>query len=146
MEVDDIITEKTKKGRGCDSLSVLRTKGRKCTIIFSPARVVELVDTGDLKSPDHCDRVGSNPTPGTRTEPAQFCPKCFPYPKHTKCLHNTQFLDTIKVLSSHKKELCRNSASLHSATMRAVARQLRSAELRTTAAYAPLRSIFPVQK
>jgi hypothetical protein len=24
-----------------------------------------LVDTGDLKSPDHCDRAGSSPAPGT---------------------------------------------------------------------------------
>ena len=29
------------------------------------ARVVELVDTGDLKSPGHCDRAGSSPAPGT---------------------------------------------------------------------------------
>ena len=29
------------------------------------ARVVKLVDTGDLKSPDHCDRAGSSPAPGT---------------------------------------------------------------------------------
>ena len=27
----------------------------------SAARVVKLVDTGDLKSPDHCDRAGSIP-------------------------------------------------------------------------------------
>ena len=30
------------------------------------ARVVKLVDTGDLKSPDHCDRAGSSPAPGTK--------------------------------------------------------------------------------
>ena len=29
------------------------------------ARVVKLVDTGDLESPDHCDRAGSSPAPGT---------------------------------------------------------------------------------
>ena len=29
------------------------------------ARVVELVDTRDLKSLDHCDRAGSSPAPGT---------------------------------------------------------------------------------
>ena len=29
------------------------------------ARVVKLVDTGDLKSPGHCGRAGSNPAPGT---------------------------------------------------------------------------------
>ena len=29
------------------------------------ARVVELVDTVDLKSIDHCDRAGSSPAPGT---------------------------------------------------------------------------------
>ena len=32
------------------------------------ARVVKLVDTGDLKSPDHCDRAGSSPAPGTITK------------------------------------------------------------------------------
>ena len=30
------------------------------------ARVVELVDTQDLKSCDHCDRAGSIPAPGTK--------------------------------------------------------------------------------
>ncbi len=25
----------------------------------------EMVDTGDLKSPGHCDRAGSSPAPGT---------------------------------------------------------------------------------
>ena len=35
----------------------------RCTPLF--ARVVKLVDTGDLKSPDHCDRAGSSPAPGT---------------------------------------------------------------------------------
>ena len=29
--------------------------------------MVKLVDTGDLKSPDHCDRAGSSPAPGTTT-------------------------------------------------------------------------------
>ena len=29
------------------------------------ARVVKLVDTGDLKSPGHCGRAGSSPAPGT---------------------------------------------------------------------------------
>ena len=29
------------------------------------ARVVKLVDTGDLKSPAHCERAGSSPAPGT---------------------------------------------------------------------------------
>ena len=29
------------------------------------ARVVELVDTGDLKSPGHCDCAGSSPASGT---------------------------------------------------------------------------------
>ena len=31
------------------------------------ARVVKLVDTGDLKSPAHCERAGSSPAPGTKT-------------------------------------------------------------------------------
>ena len=30
------------------------------------ARVVKLVDTGDLKSPGHCGRTGSIPVPGTK--------------------------------------------------------------------------------
>ena len=32
---------------------------------FPSARVVKLVDTGDLKSPGHCGRAGSSPAPGT---------------------------------------------------------------------------------
>ena len=36
-------------------------------MVSNYARVVELVDTGDLKSPDHCDRAGSSPAPGTTT-------------------------------------------------------------------------------
>ena len=32
---------------------------------FCFARVVELVDTRDLKSLDHCDRAGSSPASGT---------------------------------------------------------------------------------
>ena len=32
---------------------------------FRYARVVELVDTGDLKSPDLNSRAGSSPAPGT---------------------------------------------------------------------------------
>ena len=39
---------------------MLRARAR-----FTSARVVKLVDTGDLKSPDHCDRAGSSPAPGT---------------------------------------------------------------------------------
>ena len=35
----------------------------RCTPLF--ARVVKLVDTGDLKSPGHCGRAGSSPAPGT---------------------------------------------------------------------------------
>ena len=42
------------------SRGILRAR---CTPIL--ARVVKLVDTGDLKSPDHCDRAGSSPAPGT---------------------------------------------------------------------------------
>ena len=34
-----------------------------CTPLL--ARVVKLVDTGDLKSPGHCGRAGSSPAPGT---------------------------------------------------------------------------------
>ena len=33
------------------------------------ARVVKLVDTGDLKSPGHCGRAGSSPAPGTNLKP-----------------------------------------------------------------------------
>ena len=32
---------------------------------YYPARVVKLVDTGDLKSPDYCSRAGSIPASGT---------------------------------------------------------------------------------
>ncbi len=35
----------------------------RCTSLS--ARVVKLVDTGDLKSPGHCGRAGSSPAPGT---------------------------------------------------------------------------------
>ena len=35
----------------------------RCTPLL--ARVVKLVDTGDLKSPAHCERAGSSPAPGT---------------------------------------------------------------------------------
>jgi hypothetical protein len=34
-------------------------------IEISLARVVELVDTRDLKSRDYCNRAGSSPAPGT---------------------------------------------------------------------------------
>ncbi len=34
-------------------------------MVSENARVVELVDTRDLKSLDHCDRAGSSPAPGT---------------------------------------------------------------------------------
>ena len=43
------------------------------------ARVVKLVDTGDLKSPDHCDRAGSSPAPGTTLEVTtifSLAPRC----------------------------------------------------------------------
>ena len=36
----------------------------RCTPLL--ARVVKLVDTGDLKSPGHCGRAGSSPAPGTK--------------------------------------------------------------------------------
>ena len=36
--------------------------------ISGTARVVELVDTQDLKSCDHCGRAGSSPAPGTISE------------------------------------------------------------------------------
>ena len=35
--------------------------------IHSNARVVELVDTQDLKSCEHCARAGSSPAPGTES-------------------------------------------------------------------------------
>ena len=43
------------------SKSILLTK----RIFKLSAQVVELVDTQDLKSCDHCDRAGSSPAPGT---------------------------------------------------------------------------------
>ena len=52
--------------------SVLGQSTPACAIIPPPqmlatirARVVKLVDTGDLKSPGHCGRAGSIPAPGT---------------------------------------------------------------------------------
>ena len=42
------------------SRGILRAR---CTPLL--ARVVKLVDTGDLKSPGHCGRAGSSPAPGT---------------------------------------------------------------------------------
>jgi hypothetical protein len=35
-------------------------------VTMSLARVVELVDTQDLKSCGHCGRAGSTPAPGTK--------------------------------------------------------------------------------
>ena len=39
---------------------------------ISFARMVKLVDTGDLKSPAHCERAGSIPAPGTSRHQAQY--------------------------------------------------------------------------
>jgi hypothetical protein len=38
-------------------------------MLSSPAQVVELVDTQDLKSCVHCERIGSSPIPGTSLKP-----------------------------------------------------------------------------
>ena len=47
-------------------LGIVRSHGMLRDLRSRPhARVVKLVDTGDLKSPDHCDRAGSSPAPGT---------------------------------------------------------------------------------
>ena len=47
-------------------LGIVRQRGMLRRLRSRPlARVVKLVDTGDLKSPDHCDRAGSSPAPGT---------------------------------------------------------------------------------
>ena len=52
--------------RGSSGLWIAVARGilrARCTPLF--ARVVKLVDTGDLKSPGHCGRAGSSPAPGT---------------------------------------------------------------------------------
>ena len=41
------------------------TENAACQRFFVPARVVELVDTLDLKSNGHCGRTGSSPVPST---------------------------------------------------------------------------------
>ena len=41
----------------------------KVFLFFKYARMVELVDTLDLKSNDHCGRAGSSPAPGTKQSP-----------------------------------------------------------------------------
>ena len=57
---------KLKLRRGQVGVLVAVSRGILRALRFSPfARVVKLVDTGDLKSPDHCDRAGSSPAPGT---------------------------------------------------------------------------------
>ncbi len=54
----------TEEGGSGVGIAVLRGILRaRCTSLF--ARVVKLVDTGDLKSPGHCGRAGSSPAPGT---------------------------------------------------------------------------------
>ena len=47
---------------------VLRELARailRARLLVAFARVVKLVDTGDLKSPDRKGRAGSSPAPGT---------------------------------------------------------------------------------
>ena len=57
-----------RRGRLGVGISVLHGILRaRCTPLF--ARVVKLVDTGDLKSPGHCGRAGSSPAPGTKRLP-----------------------------------------------------------------------------
>ena len=47
-------------------LGIVRQRGMLRRLRSRPsARVVKLVDTGDLKSPGHCGRAGSSPAPGT---------------------------------------------------------------------------------
>ena len=41
-------------------------------VTFGVARVVELVDTRDLKSLGHCGRAGSIPVPGTIKQKSGF--------------------------------------------------------------------------
>lgn len=74
------------RGRGSESRLSLKQK-----FIFSyaqflgnlnEAQVVELVDTLDLKSNDHCDRAGSSPALGTKQDKRSFSTSCFflPFP------------------------------------------------------------------
>ena len=56
---------KWSKGAVCKTVIHRFESGRRLNGLVGPAGVVELVDTGDLKSPDRIDRIGSSPIPGT---------------------------------------------------------------------------------
>jgi len=57
------------RGRGFESrLSLKPLKKLRGFFIKSPARMVELVDTQDLKSCDRRGRAGSSPALGTKSE------------------------------------------------------------------------------
>ena len=43
------------------------------SVNYLNARVVELVDTMDLKSIGHCGRAGSSPAPGTNYADDYYC-------------------------------------------------------------------------
>ena len=53
------------RGRGFESRLSLETPRLRGFFIHTLARVVELVDTKDLKSFGHCGRAGSSPASGT---------------------------------------------------------------------------------
>ena len=63
---DSVRAGKSGWWEGISGLWVAVSRGilrARCTPLV--ARVVKLVDTGDLKSPGHCGRAGSSPAPGT---------------------------------------------------------------------------------
>ena len=55
----------------CCAISVTDNYGKIIPLQTQSARVVELVDTQDLKSCDHCGRAGSIPAPGTNQSEKQ---------------------------------------------------------------------------
>ena len=58
------------------------------------ARVVELVDTLDLKSNEHCARAGSSPAPGTHEKEAvSFGQPLFLLQPHGNCLYSLLYIN-----------------------------------------------------
>ena len=57
---------RSKDVKGCNMQPSMFKKRAENPFKIQFARVVELVDTQDLKSCDHCGRAGSIPAPGTK--------------------------------------------------------------------------------
>lgn len=67
-EVAQLVEHDLAKVRVAGSSPVFRSKPRQGFFIINDARVVELVDTKDLKSFGHCGRAGSSPASGTKNK------------------------------------------------------------------------------